>query len=107
MSDWFRQFDYLCWAFFYITGIVLPIIRVMFEPYFKRAVLGWVGRVKEGVCGYRGSRGTNKISLNSRDGVSRDIELDDDDPDIGFLSSSLNNILVCGILKGVHISLKM
>lgn len=29
----------------------------------------------------------------------------EDDPDIVFLSSSLNNMLVCGILKGIHLSL--
>lgn len=30
----------------------------------------------------------------------------EDDPDIIFLSSSLNNMLVCGILKGIHLSLR-
>ena len=28
-----------------------------------------------------------------------------DDPDMAFLSSSLNNLLVCGILKGINLSL--
>jgi len=29
----------------------------------------------------------------------------EDDPNIVFLSSSLNNILVCGLLKGINICL--
>lgn len=33
------------------------------------------------------------------------VEEDLDDPNIAFLSSSLNNMLVCGILKGVNLSL--
>jgi len=28
-----------------------------------------------------------------------------EDPNIAFLSSSLNNMLVCGILKGINLSL--
>jgi hypothetical protein len=31
---------------------------------------------------------------------------DDDNPNIEFLSSNLNNMLVCGVLTGVNLSLK-
>ena len=31
----------------------------------------------------------------------------EEDPNIAFLSSSLNNMLVCGILKGINESLKI
>lgn len=30
---------------------------------------------------------------------------EEEDPNIAFLSSSLNNMLVCGILKGINVSL--
>lgn len=33
------------------------------------------------------------------------LQMPDDDPDIVFLSSSLNNVLVSGILKGINLSL--
>lgn len=33
------------------------------------------------------------------------LKVPEDDPTIVFLSSSLNNMLVCGILKGIHLSL--
>ena len=33
------------------------------------------------------------------------LQMPDDDPDIVFLSSSLNNMLVSGILKGINMSL--
>ena len=33
------------------------------------------------------------------------VSIQNDDPNIAFLSSSLNNMLVCGILKGINICL--
>ena len=33
------------------------------------------------------------------------LQMADDDPDIVFLSSSLNNMLVSGILKGINLSI--
>jgi hypothetical protein len=32
--------------------------------------------------------------------------LDDDNPNIAFLSSNLNNMLVCGVLTGINLSLR-
>lgn len=35
------------------------------------------------------------------------LSMPDDDPDIVFLSSSLNNLLVSGTLKGINLALEL
>lgn len=43
-------------------------------------------------------------SMTHKD-IKEMLQMPDDDPDIVFLSSSLNNMLVSGTLKGINLSL--
>lgn len=47
-----------------------------------------------------GSRTTTSLST-----TRVEILNDKEDPNIAFLSSNLNNMLVCGVLKGINLSL--
>lgn len=69
-------------------GIVLGIIRLFDEKEFIKRVFCWKKKANR----------VSKESLKRKQYV--------DNEDVAFLSSSLNNIVVSNILKGITISLK-
>jgi hypothetical protein len=69
-------------------GIVLSLIRLS-EPQFLTKLRNF----------FNNEQAEKSISIRSADQASL---IQNDDPNIAFLSSSLNNMLVCGILKGIN-----
>ena len=69
-------------------GIVLSLIRLS-EPQFLTKLRNF----------FNNEQAEKSVSIRSADQASL---IQNDDPNIAFLSSSLNNMLVCGILKGIN-----
>ena len=84
-DDLMVEAKYYVW--FTFRGTVLPMLRLI-EPTF-------VHQLK--------NLGRSLFCLKKKQ-PENEVE-DYDDPNIAFLSSNLNNMLVCGILKGINLSL--
>lgn len=67
------------YMWYLLRGTVLPFLRLL-EPQLQNQIRNIIN------C--------RKVKTNQR--------IDEDDPNIAFLSSNLNNMLVCGILKGIN-----
>jgi hypothetical protein len=76
--------DYL-YILFWSRTIINPILRI-FESQFLAQL----------------SHNFNRLTGK---GPKKNLNTIEDDPDIVFLSSSLNNLLVCGLLKGIDLCL--
>ena len=91
------------YGWFVARGTVLSLLRLI-EPSFRN-------QLKEFCmdCISCFKCRSNKASMVTRStiqsGTTALMEREADDPNIAFLSSSLNNMLVCGVLKGINLSL--
>ena len=82
-------------------GIILSLLRFT-QPHFLKPY------VKTLTCNRQKSKITDSqksLSMSNSSKFEVDHSKNNDDPNIAFLSSSMNNILVCGILKGIHLSM--
>jgi hypothetical protein len=89
-TDFMKKYEtqYAIMTGLYIgRGIVLSLIRLS-EPQFITKLRNFLSSAEA----------EKSISIRSADQAYL---IQNDDPNIAFLSSSLNNMLVCGILKGI------
>ena len=102
---------------YFLRALILPVIRLV-EPQTVLKVLNPLTRTLRSYCyGQNNNNNDTEVldgrsfaasesSANSVQNLKKMLQLDEDDPNIVFLSSSLNNMLVCGILKGINLSLE-
>lgn len=103
----FDQYQTVALYMFLLRGVVIPLIRFT-EPQFFQPIVNCLRRL---VLRTRKLTPEQQRDLdNNADSQENSLKnylkhFVQDDPDIAFLSSSLNNLLVCGILKGINFSL--
>ena len=107
----YKPFQTYVQIFFLLRAIIIPLLR-LFEPI----KLGFL--LKKSCC-FRNTlqsstdekqipkvpKTTNSDNSLTTKSIKTMLEMPDDDPDIVFLSSSLNNMLVSGILTGINLAL--
>lgn len=75
------NFGVVVTGIYFCRGFLLPILRLLDPGFFNQLSI--------------------KLCLNREEFKKSDISLDETDPDIVFLSSKKNNLLVAGILQGI------
>ena len=101
MKDYFA---YVAFAFM-SRGLILSLLRLT-EPAFLGQIVDFLKKKLSSCCSKATKDDTMITESSMSAGNIKDfLQMSEEDPAIVFLSSSLNNMLVCSILKGIHLSL--
>jgi hypothetical protein len=102
-TKWYPMLTYGLNVLANMTGTIYPLFKLS-EPYFLRGI----GRQISKMTCRKNNKNFNSLTTSNRKSTfaiaakeSRTVE----DPNIVFLSSAMNNLLVSGILKGINISM--